>query len=113
MAKLTKHMVDALQVGSSDYFEWDDDLPGFGVRVWPSGRKTYLVQYRADGRSRRVKIGNHGALTAEEARKEARALLGDVARGENPAEERATRRSSMTVRELCATYLDAAERGLI
>jgi integrase len=113
MAKLTKRAVDALQPGSPDYFMWDDELPGFGVRVWPSGRKVYVAQYRAGSRSRRVKIGRHGALTVEEARKQAKAVLGDVARGSDPATERATRRASLTVKELCANYLDAAERGLI
>jgi Arm domain-containing DNA-binding protein len=80
---------------------------------WISGRKTYVAQYRKAGRSRRVKIGVHGALTVEEARKEARIILGDVARGEDPAEDRATRRKSITVEELCDKYLTAAEGGLI
>jgi integrase len=113
MARLTKRAVDALQPGSPDYFMWDDELPGFGVRVWPSGRKVYVAQYRAGARTRRVKIGRHGALTVEEARKQAKAILGDVARGSDPATDRATRRASMTVKDLCANYLDAAERGLI
>jgi hypothetical protein len=81
MAKLTKRLVEALEVQSKDYLLWDDDLSGFGIRVFPSGRKTYLVQYRAEGRTRRRAIGQQGALTAEEARKEARKLLGDVAKG--------------------------------
>jgi integrase len=113
MPKLTKRYVDSLGARPSDYFAWDDELPGFGVRVWISGRKTYVAQYRKAGRSRRVKIGAHGALTVDEARKEARGILGDVARGEDPAEDRATRRKSITVKELCADYLAAAERGLI
>src|SRR5690242_17124076 len=100
MPKLTKRSVDALEAKGTDYFVWDDELPGFGVRVWISGRKTFVAQYRKAGRSRRVKIGSHGALTVEEARKEARGILGDVARGENPAEDRATRRKSLTIAEL-------------
>lgn len=113
MAKLTKRLIDALELRASDYFEWDDELPGFGVRVWPTGRKVYVAQYRAAGRTRRVKIGTHGPLTVEEARKEAKGILGDVARGEDPQEDRVTRRKSLTVKELCDNYLDAAERGLI
>ena len=113
MARLTKRAVDALRPGSPDYFVWDDEVPGFGVRVWPSGRKVYVVQYRAAGRTRRFKLGVHGALTVEEARQLAKGTLGDVARGDNPAEERVTRRKSLTVKELCAIYLDAAERGRI
>ena len=56
-------------------------MSGFGIRVFPSGRKTYLVQYRAQGRTRRRAIGQLGVLTADEARKEARKLLGEVAKG--------------------------------
>ena len=63
---------------------WDDKLKGFGVAVFPSGTKTYVAQYRKDNRSHRVVIGKHGRLTPERARKEARALLGDVEkRGES------------------------------
>ncbi|SCB48417.1 Site-specific recombinase XerD [Bradyrhizobium shewense] len=113
MPKLTKRFVDSLEAKDTDYFAWDEELPGFGVRTWISGRKTYVAQYRKAGRSRRVKIGAHGALTVEEARKEARVILGDVARGEDPAEDRATRRKSITVRELCDNYIAAAEAGLI
>ena len=113
VGKLTKRTVDALEPRAADYFEWDADLAGFGVRVWPTGKKVYLVQYRADARTRRVKLGSHGALTVEEARKAAKVVLGDVARGEDPAEDKATRRRSLTVAELCESYLTAAKAGLI
>lgn len=113
MAKLTKTLIDGLKPGATDRFVWDDLLAGFGVRVWPTGRKTYIAQYRAGGRTRRVKIGTHGALTVEEARKEAKGILGDVARGEDPQEDRITRRKSLTVSELCDDYLKAAEQGLV
>lgn len=113
MGKLTKRTVDALAPRAADYFEWDPDLAGFGVRVWPTGKKVYLVQYRADGRTRRVKLGAHGPVTVEDARRAAKVVLGDVARGEDPAEDKATRRKSLTVAELCASYMAAAERGLI
>ncbi|MBM3091586.1 integrase arm-type DNA-binding domain-containing protein [Ensifer sp. T173] len=113
MAKLTKRTIDGLQPREKDYFEWDDELPGFGVRVWPTGRKTYVAQYRAGKQSRRFKIGVHGPLTVEEARKEAKAVLGDVARGEDPQQDRATRRKSLTIEELVDDYFAAAEKGLI
>jgi hypothetical protein len=92
VAKLTKRIIDGLQAREKDYFEWDDELPGFGVRIWPTGRKTYLAQYRAGKQTRRFKIGVHGPLTVEEARKEAKVVLGDVARGDDPQLDRATRR---------------------
>jgi integrase len=113
MTKLTKRAVDEAEIRDTDYFIWCEELPGFGVRVYPSGKRGYLVQYRAGGRSRRAKIGLHGHLTCDEARKEARALLGQVAKGQDPAQERITQRNSMTVAQLCAKYTAASDRGLI
>jgi hypothetical protein len=101
MFKLTKRSVEKLEVEAKDYFVWDAELIGFGVRVMPSGRKSYLIQYRAGGRSRRRSIGQHGALTADQARAEAKRLLGDVAHGGNPAEERRKKMRDPTVAALC------------
>ncbi|MFK8036045.1 MAG: tyrosine-type recombinase/integrase [Hyphomicrobiales bacterium] len=106
MTKLTKRRVDQAAPAAKDYFLWDDDCRGFGLRVFPSGRKSYLIQYRASGRSRRRSIGQHGVLTADEARKIALQLLGDVARGMNPAEERLTDLRAPLVRSLCDRFLD-------
>jgi integrase len=113
MARLTKRIVDGAPTRTTDYFIWCGDMPGFGIRVLPSGKRSYLVQYRAEGKSRRAVIGLHGPLTCDEARKEAAGMLGVVAKGGNPAEERLTRRGSMTVAELCDRYRKAAEAGLI
>ncbi|MEX3015709.1 integrase arm-type DNA-binding domain-containing protein [Gymnodinialimonas hymeniacidonis] len=105
MKRLTKRSVEQLEVTANEYFVWDKDLSGFGLRVMPSGRKSYLVQYRAGGRSRRRTIGPHGVLTADQARAEARKLLGDVARGENPAEDRRRKHREPTVASLCDRFL--------
>lgn len=106
MPKLTKRFVDLAQPTSKDVFHWDDDMPGFGLRVKPSGVKSYIVQYRQNGRSRRMTIGRHGVLTAEEARKLARKQLGSVAHGNDPAEERHARRIAPTVKDLCDDYME-------
>jgi integrase len=111
--KLTKRTVELARPQGRDSFLWDDDLPGFGCRIFASGKRSYLVQYRAAGRTRRVTIGLHGHLTADEARKEAKGLLGEVAKGGNPAETRAIDRAAITMSDLCRRYLDAAEKGLI
>ncbi|GJE40444.1 tyrosine-type recombinase/integrase [Methylobacterium persicinum] len=113
MPKLTKRVVEAAEPQGRDSFLWCDELPGFGVRIFASGRRSYLVQYRMAGRTRRVTIGLHGPVTTEQARKEALTLLGQVARGADPAEDRASNRAAMTVAELCAAYLAAADAGLI
>ena len=105
MANLTKRTIDALEPRGLYYIVWDDVMPGFGVRVFASGKKSYVVQYRKDGRSRRMSIGLHGKLTPDEARKIAKIHLGDVAKGQDPAEERAVIRRDPTVGELCDLYL--------
>jgi hypothetical protein len=57
MPKLTKRIVDAAEAQATEQFIWDSDIPGFGLRVLPSGRKGYVVQYRAGRRSRRISLG--------------------------------------------------------
>jgi integrase len=114
VTKLTKRIVDDAEPMATAYFIWCSDLAGFGVRVHPTGKRAYYVDYRnRDGARKRMKIGDHGKITAEEARKLALATLGGVTKGEDPATERATRRGSLTVKELCSDYMAAAERGLI
>ena len=113
MAKLTKRIVDAADVREKDYFIWDDELPGFGLRVFASGKRSYLIQYRAVGRTRRYTIGLHGVWTPETARQEAKVQLGRVARGDNPSEERQLDHKAITVKELCALYTADLNAGLI
>lgn len=113
MTKLNKRVVDAAQARDKDYFIWDDDLPGFGLRVFVSGKRSYVIQYRAQGRSRRYTIGLHGVWTPELARQEAKVQLGRVAKGDNPAEERQLDHQAITVKQLCDLYLADLKAGLI
>ena len=112
MPKLTKTVVDAAIPRAKQFTLWCSDLPGFGVYILPTGNRTYFVDYRnSAGVRRRLTIGRHGKLTTEGARKIAIATMGEVVKGEDPAEERVSRRNSLTVKELCDRYLEAAERG--
>ena len=88
MGKLTKRLVESAGIRATDYILWDDDVTGFGCRVFPSGKRGYLVQYRVGKRTRRLALGLHGRLTVEEARKQAKIRLGEVAKGGDPSEDR-------------------------
>ena len=105
MTKITKRLVDSLSPKDKDYFIWDSDVSGFGVRVFKTGRKSYLIQYRFGNRTRRLTIGPHGVLTPDEARKEARTLLVDVAKGADPSKEKRLYRHAPTVEALCERFM--------
>lgn len=107
MPRLTKRTIDALTARpGEDLVVFDDQLVGFGVRVRPSGIKTYFIQYRnAYGRSKRLKVGRHGVLTPHQARTEARRLLASVTSGEDPAELRAKAKGMPTLAEFAEDYL--------
>ncbi len=100
---ISKRSVDAFQSAAKDTFLWDNELAGFGLKVTPAGRKVYLVQYRLGGRKgrvRRVTIGVHGRITPEQARIEAKRLLGQVASGEDPADLKQHKKGQPTLGEL-------------
>ena len=89
MAKLqrrsiSKRTVEALPVGEREAVYWDSSLSGFGVRVYPSGSRIYLVQTRAGGKSRRLTVGRHGLITAEQARRKAAQIIADIKAGNEP-----------------------------
>jgi integrase len=92
---------------------WDIAVPGFGARRQKSEAVAYVLKYRTpDGRTRWHTIGRHGApWTPDMARTEALRLLGEVVRGDDPAEAKQTARKAMTVAELCDEYLAEAEAG--
>jgi len=106
MPKLTKRTVEALTAGSADMLVFDEEVPRFGVRVMPSGIKSYLIQYRSGGRTRRYTFAKHGLVTADEARAEARQLLAAVDRGGDPSQARRDRRGAPTLAEVCNRFLD-------
>ena len=109
---LTKRTLDALEPEDKSWIAWDDRLVGFGCRVQPSGTKSFIVNYRSGdgGRkapNKRVVIGRHGRVGPDEARRKARDMLGQVARGEDPAGERAEARGVPTLAEAFETYIKA------
>ena len=105
MPKLTKKFVDTCAPKDKEYFVWDNDLPGYGLRVFPTGKKSYLLQYRHLGRTRRIAIGLHGKQTPETARNRAIQLLGEISKGGNPSADRQKMHKDISVKELCDLYL--------
>jgi len=102
--KLTKRAIDAAKPGRADYFVWDSEVTGFGLRVYqptgryPAGRRIFVYKCRlgrgADADQRRIVIGEYGPLTVEQARREAQRMAGEVAAGRDPGATRNDRRSA-------------------
>jgi len=91
---------------SSRCFLWDDDVRGLGVRIFPSGRKTFVVVYRVHGRQHLITLGACGILTLHQARAKAQKTLADlVIEGLDPLAERKAKAQSSTVEELAQRYL--------
>lgn len=106
MARLTKRLVDAVGKVEKDTVLWDSDLKGFGLRVRPSGRKTFILQYRnKHNRTRKMSLGVYGRITTDQARKMALQALARVDQGADPAEEKYLARSAPTVQVLAERYL--------
>lgn len=86
---------------------WDDDprATGFGVRSYPGGGKSFFVDYRIDGRQRRITIGPFPRWSAEAARERAKELRKLIDRGHDPAGDKRTRRVAPTVQDLIDRYI--------
>ena len=105
--KITKSSVDAAAPLEKRYILWDSTLQGFGLCIAPSGLKTFILRYRARHRfapKRFINLGRYGPVTAEEARRKATQILGEVADGKDPAFE------SQQANLLAITFADACDR---
>ncbi len=105
MPKLTKRFVDQIEPEAKDATYWDDELRGFGLRVWPSGRKVYIATTRVKGRLRKVTIGPHGPTTPEKARVKAHRIISEAKAGNDPVKEMDQTRKSPTMKELGERFL--------
>ena len=103
---LSGRAVDALSASARDVIVWDRELAGFGVRVYPTGRKVYVVQSRAGGSPRRVTLGTHGEITATQARLRAAQVIDRIKRGEEPAAP-PPQAGTATVADLAERYMSA------
>ena len=106
---LTPRLARQSQPQAKDTILFDRTLPGFGLRIHPSGRKVWIVQARIEGRSRRVVIARHGEMELAEARRRARDMLGRIRAGENPADDIRREKETPTLREFADEYLRRCE----
>lgn len=107
--KLTKKIIeDIVYQGTAPRRDvrWDSELPGFGLRVYPSGKKTFILSYRVNGRKHLLALGNFGVLTLDQARRIARQELAKVLSGVNPLDKKKKQTpQEQTIKALCETYL--------
>ncbi len=107
---LTRRTIDHLMPQARPWIAWDTDVPGFGVKVHPSGTKSFILNYRVRGggrtaRSRRVVIGGAERMTPDHARRRAREMLGQVVRGDDPVPSPMETFRRPTLEEAFAEYL--------
>jgi integrase len=106
LMRLSKRLIDAAPSGPREHFLWDQTVKGFGAKITPAGTKVYILQYRCKGRQRRYTIGRHGSpWTVDEARTEAVRLLGEVVRGNDPADLKRAERGDVTFSAFADRYL--------
>ena len=101
---ISKQSVDGLSVEGKETVFWDRELPGFGVRVYPSGTKIYVAQSRGPNGIKRLSLGRHGEITAEEARKQAATAVARIKQGEEPVARPLKR--ALTVADLAERYME-------
>ena len=106
---LTPRLARDAKSSGKDTILFDKALPGFGLRIHPSGRKVYVVQARIDGRTRRIVIARHGEMTLAEARRRARDMLARIRAGGNPADDIQREKNTPTFRAFADEYLRRSE----
>jgi integrase len=107
--KLTKRYIDSCTfkgaTPKSQDIRWDAELSGFGLRIYESGRKTFVLSYRSEGRKHIMQLGPFGVLSLDEARDKARRSLVEVLDGKNPIEKRKAEAQGETVGDLCKVFI--------
>ena len=100
-AKIGIRLLESLKPGLKPYEVWDTEIPGFLLRVRPTGSLTYFLSYRRPDRSRKTKalIGKPSSMTPAQARDRARVLLGQVTQGFDPNLEKKKQASSSLMQD--------------
>jgi integrase len=108
--KLTKRVIDHFvyeKEGNKTDIRWDDEVRMFGVRIYPSGKKSFVLRYaRANSRKTTTVIGQYGDFTLQQARDKARSMKVDIADGQDPIAIKQAQRTAVTMNELAIRYMD-------
>lgn len=104
--RLSKTVIDeAVYEGPGGCYLWDERIAGFGVRIYPSGTKSFAVTYWSKGRQRFYTIGRYGKITLHQAKEDALALFLKVHKGEDPAADRQAASSEPTIADLADRHI--------
>lgn len=106
---ITKRAIDSFQYageGNRRDVRWDDGIRGLGVRIYPSGRKAFVLSYRTAGRKRLMALGDYGELTWAQAQYAARRALAAIREGSDPLEAKRLEITAPTVKALAEQYLE-------
>lgn len=106
MVSLTKRSIDSASPKQHEFHLWDTTIRGFGLRVHPSGTKTFILKKRTvAGHQIKLTIGRFGELTVDQARKRALELAADIVKGQNPADKRRESRRNPRFSDFAAWYI--------
>jgi integrase len=110
--RLTKRLVESHRSHARDIILRDSEIKGFLCKITPRGHRVYMLYYRTkDGQERRPKIGVHGEITCDQARKIAQQWKAEVAAGSDPSAHKSASRQAPTVSQLCDRYLEEHAKG--
>ena len=104
--RLTKVMIDKATYNGGWDVRWDNEITGFGLRLYPSGKKSFVLSYRNNGRKRLYVLGQYGHLTLDDARKLAKKRLYELDGGTDPIDEKRSIAQEKTVAELAHFYIE-------
>ena len=105
--KLTKRAIDSLTYCGGWDVRWDSEVTGFGVRLYPSGKKSYILSYRIDGRKKLIVLGSANTITVDEARNMAKVNLAAlISKNEDPAEAKKHNKKGDSFGDFCKIYME-------
>lgn len=105
--KLTKKFIDAQTFnGSTKHIIWDGEVKGFGVRLYPLGKKSFVLDYRDNNRKNLMVIGSYSILKLDAARDQAREYLVNLTKGVNPLQKRQEDKQGKLIKDLCKAYIE-------